>query len=304
MLVSFQKDFSDDCIFNEAMELHHYNTYSSAKHSNSRRILYLALNRHGQTRKIHIPITRSLGKLSTYTNALTHPVDETVTQALLAKLFGQNHVRHGLKQLCDSPKVHLRPLTSPLLIVRPKCLVNDKVAGVKKAAAAYLPSPKVLKGGKKKVPGSGKKCKGGEDPDGNDCVRPTPMQVLMRKKVPPQKHHVKCVGGEENCSQSPKKSPKRRPNNAAVAITNAAGKPNASGKRKRIMGGVSGRTTTLPTTTTEQDQGDLDTDEEGGASDVDDPALGDDPTLYHHHHLYINRLSSSLHADEEDADFD
>lgn len=308
--VSLQKDFTDDCVFNEAMELHHYNTYSSAKHSNSRRILYLALNRHGQTRKIHIPITRSLGKLSTYTNALTHPVDETVTQSLLAKLFGSNHVRHGLKQLCESSKVHLRPLSAPTLIPRPKCMVGKKVGS---AAPASLLSAKggPSKGAKKKA-GNAKKCRsGGDDNNGEvnsagDCVRPTPMQTLVAaasRKRGPQKQQliVKCGGGvgDDNCNTSPKKGPKRRPINAPGKSNSNS---NQNGKRKKQMMGAGRMTTTVPTTTTEQ-QEDLDTvEEEGGTSELDDLALADDPTQYQHQ-FHINRLSSSL-ADDEEADFD
>lgn len=287
------------------MELHHYNTYSSAKHSNSRRILYLALNRHGQTRKIHIPITRSLGKLSTYTNALTHPVDETVTQSLLAKLFGPNHVRHGLKQLCESTKVHLRPLSAPTLIPRPKCLVAGKKAGSPAAPASLLAANnKASKGPKKKAGGNAKKCRGGEEANGDaggDCVRPTLVAVAMNRKKGPQKQPVvKCgPAGDENCN-SPKKGPKRRPNNGAAANNASPGKSNSNsnhnqnGKRKKqMMSGVR-TTTTLPTTTTEQEDLDSVAEEE-----MDDLALADDPTHYQH----INRLSSSL-ADEDDTDFD
>uniref|UniRef100_A0A1B0B7A3 Uncharacterized protein n=1 Tax=Glossina palpalis gambiensis TaxID=67801 RepID=A0A1B0B7A3_9MUSC len=57
---SLQKDFTDDCVFNENMELHNYNTYSSTYNSNARRKYYLALNRHGEPRKLQIPPTRSL----------------------------------------------------------------------------------------------------------------------------------------------------------------------------------------------------------------------------------------------------
>lgn len=300
------------------MELHHYNTYSSAKHSNSRRILYLALNRHGQTRKIHIPNTRSLGKLSTYTNALTHPVEESVTRSLLAKLFGPNHVRHGLKQLCDSPKVHLRPLTAPTLIPRPKCTLNERLG--KRPAPAALLSP--AKKGKKKGPVA-KRCKG-EDGDGDasntgDCVRPTAMQMLVPRKKGPQKQSViKCTPGDDNCF--PKKANKRRPNNNVAAARpgvggGAAGKipasnPNHNGKRRKVLPGP--RTTTVPTTTTlGPEEEDVDnTEEEGGvgalSSELDDPALADDSSIIlptNHHPFNFNRLSSSL-ADEDEADFD
>lgn len=306
---SLQKDYTDDCIFNEAMELHHYNTYSSAKHSNSRRILYLALNRHGQTRKIHIPITRSLGKLSTYTNALTHPVDEKMTTALLAKLFGPNHVRHGLKQLCETPKVHLRPLTATQLIPRPKCLMGEKAAVGAKKISPSSPQASLVAGKKGAASGgpkrkNGKKCR--EDQDAGDCTRPTPMQVLARKKGNAQKQQpTKCAGGDDNCGSPRKGGPKRKLINSNANQNNGGG-GGGGGKRKKMMmnGGGGARTTTaVPTTTTTAEDLDTDEDNGGGLDTLEDPALADDPTLYYHH---INRLqsSASLQMDEEDADFD
>lgn len=46
-----QREFSDDCVFNEMIEQHHYNTYSSTKYSNHRRTVYLALNKRGTPRR-------------------------------------------------------------------------------------------------------------------------------------------------------------------------------------------------------------------------------------------------------------
>lgn len=87
------------------MEQHHYNTYSSTLHSNGKRTFYLGLNRHGQPRKIQIPTSRQLGKLSTYTKSLTQTVAQERVDALITRLYGANHLRHGLKQLCDTGKV-------------------------------------------------------------------------------------------------------------------------------------------------------------------------------------------------------
>lgn len=97
-------DFTDDCVFNESIEQHHYNTYSSTYNSNAKRTFYLGLNRHGQPRKIQIPTSRQLGKLSTYTKSLTQTVSPERVDQLIARLYGQNHLRHGLKQLCDAGK--------------------------------------------------------------------------------------------------------------------------------------------------------------------------------------------------------
>lgn len=124
--VQLQTIFSEDCVFNESMEQHHFNTYSSTHHSNARRTLYLALNRHGQPRKIQIPPTRPLGKLATYTKSLTQTVEQFRVEHLIAQNFGPNYVKHGLKQLCDSGQ-HLRPLTDKTLKPKPKCSLQNKI---------------------------------------------------------------------------------------------------------------------------------------------------------------------------------
>lgn len=108
------------------MEQHHYNTYSSTHYSNVRRTLYLALNRHGQPRKIQIPPTRPLGKLATYTKSLTQTVEQSRVEHLIAQNFGSNYVRHGLRQLCDSGQ-QLRPLTDKTLKPKPKCSLQNKI---------------------------------------------------------------------------------------------------------------------------------------------------------------------------------
>ncbi|KAB0801356.1 hypothetical protein PPYR_05710 [Photinus pyralis] len=68
------KEFGDECVFNEMMEQHHYNTYSSTKYSNDKRTLYLALNRKGQPRKVMLRANQQLGRLSSYTRVLTRAV--------------------------------------------------------------------------------------------------------------------------------------------------------------------------------------------------------------------------------------
>ncbi|XP_049278183.1 uncharacterized protein LOC125761262 isoform X2 [Anopheles funestus] len=114
------KEFTDDCIFNEQMEQHHYNTYSSTQHSNARRTLYLALNKTGQPRKIQIPVNRTLGKLATYTKALTQTVAHDRVEQLISRLFGADHVRHGLNQLCETGQP-LVELTAKEMRPRPVC---------------------------------------------------------------------------------------------------------------------------------------------------------------------------------------
>ncbi|XP_051862573.1 protein kinase 4 isoform X2 [Drosophila albomicans] len=118
------KDFTDDCVFNENMELQNYNTYSSTYNSNARRVSYLALNRHGQPRRMQIPASRSLGKLTTYTNAITEPVPQLRVDQLIAKNFGANRVKHGVRQLCDTGKPLIDLIDVAHFKPHPKCPAN------------------------------------------------------------------------------------------------------------------------------------------------------------------------------------
>lgn len=83
-VVCSQKDFDEECVFNEMIEQNHYNTYSSAKYTNDKRALYLALNKRGLPRKVHIKANAPLGKLSAYTRVLTQNVQAQRVEQLLA----------------------------------------------------------------------------------------------------------------------------------------------------------------------------------------------------------------------------
>ena len=107
------------------MEQHNYNTYSSTYNSNTRRKYYLALNRHGEPRKLQIPPSRSLGKLATYTNAIPETVPQERVEQLIAKNFGANRVKHGIRQLCDTGKPLIELIDSKNFKARPKCNPNN-----------------------------------------------------------------------------------------------------------------------------------------------------------------------------------
>lgn len=126
-----QRDFSNNCIFNERME-DNYNYYTSTHHSTALRTFYVALNRLGGPRVTYLPANKSLGKLSTYVKSFTLIVPEYRSDALVARLFGANHVKHGIKHLCDSGKA-LIELNVPKMH-RPECQMNQK---------AIVPSKKV-----------------------------------------------------------------------------------------------------------------------------------------------------------------
>lgn len=114
-----QKDFTNDCVFNETMQ-ENFNIYVSTYHSTAQRTYYLAMSKMGEPRRTHLPAGKELGKLAAYAKSLTSTVSETESNALLARLFGANHIRHGLKQLCDSGRA-LTELTRPPMQQRPEC---------------------------------------------------------------------------------------------------------------------------------------------------------------------------------------
>lgn len=113
-----QREFTNDCIFNERLE-DNYNYYTSTHHSSALRTYYMALNRLGVPRKTHLPSNKPLGKLSTYVKAFTLTVPEHRSDAVIGKRFGFNHVKHGIKHLCESGK-QLMELTTKQLVY-PEC---------------------------------------------------------------------------------------------------------------------------------------------------------------------------------------
>lgn len=64
----FQKDLSEDCVFEEHIEENNYNTYSRIRAGKK---TYLALDNRGKARRTQIPTNRPLGNLSTYALTLT-----------------------------------------------------------------------------------------------------------------------------------------------------------------------------------------------------------------------------------------
>ncbi|XP_036672696.3 uncharacterized protein bnl isoform X2 [Drosophila suzukii] len=143
------KDFTDDCVFNENMGLQNYNTYSSTYHSQARRVFYLALNGSGQPRRTQIPASRSLGKLSTYTNAITETVPQDRVEQLIAKTFGANRVKHGVRQLCDTGKPLIELIDVAKFRGPPHCSSNtsgsstSKSSSTSSSSSSYVPVPAI-----------------------------------------------------------------------------------------------------------------------------------------------------------------
>ncbi|KAK3926207.1 Fibroblast growth factor 20, partial [Frankliniella fusca] len=83
------RELTDDCVFNEMLEQHYYNTYSSAKYSGAGprgRSLYLALDRRGAPRRVQLRRDAPQGRLAAYTRVLTKPVAAERVADLLSRL--------------------------------------------------------------------------------------------------------------------------------------------------------------------------------------------------------------------------
>ncbi|XP_053980069.1 uncharacterized protein LOC128877093 isoform X2 [Hylaeus volcanicus] len=88
------REYTDDCVFNETLEQHNYNTYSSAKWSTTKKTLYLGLNRRGQPRRVQAK-GHNLGRLSAYARVLTQVASSERVEALQRRMLGAHHnVRH------------------------------------------------------------------------------------------------------------------------------------------------------------------------------------------------------------------
>lgn len=229
-------------MFNESMEQHHYNTYSSSHHSNARHTLYLALNRHGLPRKIQIPPTRPLGKLADYTKSLTQTVAPARAERLITQNFGATYIKHGIKQLCDGGR-QLRPLTERLK-PKPKCNLQNKIT-------------KVAVSKKKKR----RKCRD-DEPEGDHCtktVEHSPGRAGGGPKRKQQQSPKKCKADEctnnnnnattsaTNVNNPNKKKPKKMQKNAEGDVK-AKQKPKEIFAIKKLKPKTTSTTTTTSTT--------------------------------------------------------
>ncbi|XP_033212456.1 uncharacterized protein LOC117170046 [Belonocnema kinseyi] len=87
-------EYTEDCLFNETLEQHNYNTYSSVRWSTNRKTLYLGLNRHGEPRRVQAK-GHNLGRLSAYARVLTQVAPPDRVEALQRRMLGAHHgVRH------------------------------------------------------------------------------------------------------------------------------------------------------------------------------------------------------------------
>ncbi|CRL01652.1 CLUMA_CG014875, isoform A [Clunio marinus] len=265
-------EFTDDCVFNESMEQHHYNTYSSTYHSNAKRKLYLGLNRHGQPRKIQLPATRPLGKLSIYTKTLTKTVAQAQVEALIARLFGPNRVKHGLKQLCDTGNV-LQNIIAKGLKAKPKCNSSVKPNRKKKRK---------------------RKCRI-DEPEGVECLKETSSSISQyhnntkpnnsinifnnkRKSTSgnQNQHQRKCITNDDCGSQkgNRKKPPFIKKNNQIKFSSSSNSNSNHKPKSRKKLTKTSTKSTTTTSTPDDIDQ-DVDKDEAFTSDELEDEDYDD-----------------------------
>lgn len=186
----FQRELTDDCVFNERLE-DNYNYYTSTYHSTALKTFYVALNRHGGPRVTHLPAHKPLSKLSTYVKSFTLFVDERRSEPVISRLFGANHVKHGIKHLCDSGK-ELTKL-NPERMFQPECAAAPKPAPDKK--------PTGPKGGGRRTPAAltTRSHQRPQNARPNACV---PPEQCPRKKKKNVGRSVKGASSEEDESQS------------------------------------------------------------------------------------------------------
>jgi Fibroblast growth factor len=267
LFLSFQKDFTEDCIFNESMEQHHYNTYSSSHHSNSRHILYLGFNRHGQPRKIQIPATRPLGKLATYTKALTQTVPVERVDRVVGRLFGPNHVRHGLKQLCESGR-SLQQLTAKVMKPKPKCNSSSSSNSNNSNSNSSNSNLAKLKKKKKKR----RKCRE-DEPESDQCFKGAPGPMAGAKKKGggmAQQKNQKNPCTDEECGATrngPKRGPMgKKPNNGNRGPGGGGGMGPGGKKNKKPSGPMHKRMRMTSTTTPKAEEEDDDLEDDAMAT--------------------------------------
>ncbi|KAG7208352.1 hypothetical protein KM043_014588 [Ampulex compressa] len=102
------REYTDDCLFNETLEQHNYNSYSSVRWSTAKKTLYLGLNRHGQPRRVQAK-GHNLGRLSAYARVLTQAAPPDRVEALQRHMLGAQHNirhRHGQQQQQQQQQQH------------------------------------------------------------------------------------------------------------------------------------------------------------------------------------------------------
>lgn len=246
------------------MGKHHHNTYSSTNHSNSRRTLYLALNRHGQTRKIQISTSRGLGKLAPYTDALTNIVSHEQEARVIEKFHGSNAINHGMTRLCKSAKTErhkANSLTSPspamansmnIRVIRQKtkCQMNKKKKKKKRRCredeAESEVCIKAVVGVVSLVNNSNPIHNINSNPNlnvssviSNSSISVNGTMFNKRKQMSGNKNATKCQNGDEECVKKKLNKMKNNNNNQNVLLnsnTNPNTNHNNNGlKRKKII---------------------------------------------------------------------
>ncbi|XP_011862334.1 PREDICTED: uncharacterized protein LOC105558966 [Vollenhovia emeryi] len=112
-----------ECVFNETLEQHNYNTYSSVCWSTANRTLYLGLDRYGHPKKVQTK-RHNLGRLSANARVLTQVAPPDRVEILQRRILGAQHkVRHWYHHRIsdDAPPLNcLPPLNCPKVSTQEK----------------------------------------------------------------------------------------------------------------------------------------------------------------------------------------
>ncbi|XP_025988994.2 uncharacterized protein LOC105197261 [Solenopsis invicta] len=93
------RNATKECEFNENLEQHNYNTYSSVRWSTAKKTLYIGLKSNGESKKVQV--RGQLGKLSTNVRVLTQVISPDRLETMLNQHKVRHHCHHR-RQVCDS----------------------------------------------------------------------------------------------------------------------------------------------------------------------------------------------------------
>lgn len=192
------------------IEQHHYNTYSSARYSNARRTMYLALNGRGEPRKVQIRAHQQLGKLSVYTRVLTIHVNIERVEELLGRLLhtssssiagsssietsSQHPLRHHGGHLCAT--VTSTSITSTALnAALDQRIKNNPIVSSVGDSAPGIDRLRCRKRKKRKK--KRRKCLDGEE-GGEGCLKKPGGEKNVRKNVNNNNNKLKKCEHDKN----------------------------------------------------------------------------------------------------------
>lgn len=211
----FQREFGDECVFNETMEHNHYNTYSSTKYSNERRTLYLALNRRGQPRKVLLRAKQQLGRLSSFTRVLTR----NVAPERAEELHPMRHHAHLCAPPSSESPIRLPAQTTETSLEPLRCRKRKKKKKKKRKCLEGQPDSEMCQkrlttaSSRKAQTRLNKKC---ESEDSEECQR---VEATVKKKLKTTFGDKLLLGGTKKKKKKMQKGVKNKKLNKVISVT-------------------------------------------------------------------------------------